>query len=481
MRHGAAPATAARTTVVAQARAATDPPRATPSGDPRWVERVYPRTPPDPVWFTPEGPRAAVGVALRELRAAGDRGLASEDYDADALERDVEAAMRGARAPDAIARVDRALSATMLRFLADLRSGRVRPRQVEPFFHAPAKPMPFAADLREAVAGERLASLIAEAEPTFAQYAQLKRLLADYRILAAQPLPRALGSPRGKIVVGDRHASVPALRATLVALGDLPADTADAADPAATLYSATLAAAVRRFQSRHGLAPDGIVGKGTLDALNTPVAARIEQITLSLERLRWLPDFAAGPLIAVNIPSFELWAFADATGTRRATLSMPVVVGRAMRNETPVFIGEMRYVEFSPYWNVPPSILHNELLPRIAEDPSYLRREDMEIVRTGRNGTRVRGERSRRHRGLADGQRAAAPASGSGQRAGRRQVRVAQHDGHLSACHAGARAVRAHAARLQPWLHPRARTRRRSHRSCSAASRNGRPRRSRRR
>ncbi len=129
-----------------------DPPRATPSGDSRWVERVYPRTPPDPVWFTPEGPRAAVGVALRELRAAGDRGLVSEDYDADALERDVEAAMRGARAPDTIARVDRALSATMLRFLADLRSGRVRPPQVEPFFHAPAKPMPFAADLREAVA-----------------------------------------------------------------------------------------------------------------------------------------------------------------------------------------------------------------------------------------------------------------------------------------------------------------------------------------
>ena len=110
------------------------------------------------------------------------------------------------------------------------------------------------------------------------------------------------------------------------------------------------------------------------------------QITLSLERLRWLPQLPPGPLIAINIPSFRLWAFADAANAQRVTLAMPVVVGRAVRTETPVFIGEMRFVEFSPYWNVPPSILRNELLPLLARDPSYLDREDMEVVRAANNG-----------------------------------------------------------------------------------------------
>jgi len=116
-----------------------------------------------------------------------------------------------------------------------------------------------------------------------------------------------------------------------------------------------------------------------------PIDARVRQILLSLERLRWLPDPAPGPLIAINIPSFELWGF-DAPAASRAALAMPVVVGTAMRSETPVFIGEMRSVEFNPYWNVPSGILRRELLPKIARDPAWLAREDMEIVSTRGDG-----------------------------------------------------------------------------------------------
>ena len=203
---------------------------------------------------------------------------------------------------------------------------------------------------------------------------------------------------------------------------------------------------LQRFQARHGLLPDGILGKDTLAALNEPIAARVVQIVLSLERLRWLPDFAAGPLIAINIPSFRLWAFADAPGAGSAALSMPVVVGRAMRNETPVFIGEMRYVEFSPYWNVPPSILRNELLPRLDKDPSYLEREDMEIVGTRGDGPAIAADAGAGIAALRSGDAAPAPAPGPEERAGRRQVRAAQHHGHLPARDAGARVVRPRAS-----------------------------------
>ena len=367
------------------------PGRATPGGTlgvPRvnraWIDEVYSPANPGPVWFIARSARPSLDVALRELKAAADRGLVPDDYGVDVLEHELGALADSGADPERLARADRAVTANVLRFLSDLRFGRVRPQEVEPHYHVPAKDAPFVTGLREAVAHGRLAAMIDAAEPAFPLYAQLKRLLADYRLLAAQPaivLP-PLASPRAKIVAGDIYAGVPALRAQLERLGDLDAD---AADPADDRYTGALAEAVRRFQKRHGLTPDGILGKDTLAALNVPLATRVAQITLSLERLRWLPALLPGPLIAINIPSFQLLAIADAAAPGRAALSMPVVVGRAVRTETPVFVGEMRAVEFSPYWNVPPSILRHEILPLLERDPSYARREDLEVVGTGRD------------------------------------------------------------------------------------------------
>ncbi|HQR10744.1 MAG TPA: L,D-transpeptidase family protein [Casimicrobiaceae bacterium] len=350
-----------------------------------WLDQVYSQASPGPVWFTPEGPLPATGVALDALRNAADRGLLPGDYDVDALEREFAALRAGRREPDAAKRVDEAMTATMLCFLSDLRFGRVPPQQVEPHYRARAKDAVFVGKLRDAVAHDQIAALIDAVEPEFPLYGRLKRLLAEYRSLAALPsivLP-PFAPPRGKIVAGDFYAGAPALRTLLIRLGDLDRDATKSTDER---YTQTLADAVRRFQARHGLQPDGVLGRETLAALNVPLATRLTQIRLSLERLRWLPELPPGPLIAINIPSFQLWAFEAASDSQHAKFSMPVVVGKAMRNETPVFIGEMRFVEFSPYWNVPPSILRKELLPRLASDPAYLEREDMELVSTSHDG-----------------------------------------------------------------------------------------------
>jgi len=168
-----------------------------------------------------------------------------------------------------------------------------------------------------------------------------------------------------------------------VRLGDLPPATPRPLD---YRYSDALAAGVIRCQARHGLAQDGVLGQQTIAALNVPLAVRVTQLELALERMRWLPEFAGGRAIVINVPSFQLWAFADARDTASATLSMPVIVGKAVKHETPIFIGEMRAVEFSPYWNVPRNILRNETLPRLARDPGYLGREDMELVSTRGDG-----------------------------------------------------------------------------------------------
>jgi L,D-transpeptidase YcbB len=359
---------------------AASPVSSQPASETAWMAQVYPPANPGPVWFTARGPRPDVRDALQALRDAGDRGLVPDHYRPDTLAREIDALDVPRADAETILHADRALTATMLRFLSDLRFGRVPPQRLAPHFRTPARDAAFVAQLRDAVADGKLATAIDGAEPAFAVYARLKRLLPHYRALAAEP-PIVVPPPASKrsVAVGDRYEGAPALRALLVRVGDLAADAPAAAGDG---YTPLLAAAVQRFQARHGLQADGVLGRNTLAALNVPLAARVEQIVLSLERLRWLPDLPSGPLIAINIPSFRLWAFADASDPTQPALSMPVVVGKAVRNETPVFIGTMRYVEFSPYWNVPTSILRDEILPDLAKDPGYLRREDMEVVST---------------------------------------------------------------------------------------------------
>jgi murein L,D-transpeptidase YcbB/YkuD len=130
---------------------------------------------------------------------------------------------------------------------------------------------------------------------------------------------------------------------------------------------------------RHGLEPDGILGQRTLAALQTPLAWRVRQIELALERLRWLPKVGDKRLVIINIPMFRLWAW-DWTPDR-PSFSMGVIVGRAVGTQTPVFVAEIQHIIFRPYWNVPESILREEILPTVERDPDYLRRQDMEVVR----------------------------------------------------------------------------------------------------
>ncbi len=138
---------------------------------------------------------------------------------------------------------------------------------------------------------------------------------------------------------------------------------------------------VKRFQRRHGLEPDGALGNRTLAVLRIPAADRVRQIELALERLRWLPHLGEERLVVLNIPMFRLWAWDSMPSAVAPSFSMDVIVGRALDTQTPVFVEEMREVIFRPYWNVPRSILRNEILPMVERDPDYLGQHDMEIVR----------------------------------------------------------------------------------------------------
>ena len=110
------------------------------------------------------------------------------------------------------------------------------------------------------------------------------------------------------------------------------------------------------------------------------LSARVRQIELALERLRWLPHLEGERFIGINIPMFRLWAWDATRAGGKASFQTDVIVGRALNTRTPVFVEEMEHVVFRPYWNVPSSIVRNEILPAMSRQPDYLRRHNMEIV-----------------------------------------------------------------------------------------------------
>ena len=334
------------------------------------------------LWFDAGRPTTEARHAVDALQAAADQGLAPSDYDAAALGRKLTQALQGpALAEGEQANLDAALTAALQRYLEDLRNGRVDPGQIHADFEVQRHaPLDTVALLREAVAGRRVAEALREAEPRLPMYANLRTALSRYRALANhQAWDAALPPlPGRKLVSGWAWAGLPLLARRLEALGDLPAGTA-----VSGRFEGALVAALQSFQERHGLQPDGVLGRATLQQLNVTPASRARQIELTLERLRWTPFLKAARMIVVNVPEFVLRAYEVHDGQVHVLLTMKVIVGKALDTRTPLFDEDMRFIEFSPYWNVPPSIARHEIVPRLRRDPGYFPRQGLEFVSGG--------------------------------------------------------------------------------------------------
>jgi murein L,D-transpeptidase YcbB/YkuD len=331
-----------------------------------------------PVWLAGGHPGAAAREAVAALLDAAACGLEPEDYDAarlDALLRRLESGE--APPPRALGLADAAISLAFFRQLSDRHIGRVNPKNLHVDLDIEHKKLDLAAEVRAAIAAGQVARLAARAEPLLVQYARVKQALAAYRSLAAaepEPVPEAR-----KVTPGDAWEGSAALARRLAALGDI--DGGGAAGLGADgVYSAPLASAVRRFQYRHGLDTDGVLGARTFAALNTPAAVRVRQLELALERLRWLPEADASLLVVVNVAAFRLWAWSPGASAGRPSLAMDVVVGRALDRQTPLFTKQMEYLVFYPHWNVPYSLVRKDIVPRLRADPGYLAAQGMELV-----------------------------------------------------------------------------------------------------
>jgi murein L,D-transpeptidase YcbB/YkuD len=327
------------------------------------------------LWMEGRRLRPPARAAIERLGAAAEYGLDPANYDGALLD---SASRRVELSPSSAAeraRFDLLVTVDLVRFLDDLRRGRLHRNPLRGRGDAPP-PGDLVPLVAGVAAGDTLARLVASLEPQLSQYRNLRALLARYRRVAGHTALRPLPSS-GAVRPGETSAALPLLRHRLMAYGDLAPDSAAAADSG--LYQGAIVAALQRFQARNALEPDGVLGAATIEALNTP-ARRIAQIELALERLRWVPPIGRRRLIVVNIPAFQLLALDSAASPAGPPLTMRVVVGRAMDRLTPVLLEDLRYVEFRPYWNVPRSILIRELLPILRRRPGYLRHPRMEIV-----------------------------------------------------------------------------------------------------
>ncbi len=206
------------------------------------------------------------------------------------------------------------------------------------------------------------------------EYQLTLKALEQYRVLAAEDDGAILPSAKKPVEPGQHYAGVPRLIRLLRLVGDLPAGPVPADSD---LYGGALVTAVKRFQTRHGLEPDGRIGPATLAQLNTPLRFRVRQLGLALERWRRIPYDASRPAIVLNLPEFRLRAYNPG---HKLDLTMKIVIGKARKLKTPLLSSQIDTVIFRPYWNVPLSIQRKELIGDIKRDPSYISKNDFELV-----------------------------------------------------------------------------------------------------
>lgn len=347
----------------------------------RDLRRLYEARAFAPLFLREGRPTPQARVVARVLADAGQKGLAPEDYEGLRWAGQLSAAEAGPAAPAALAGLDFGLVVSTLRYALALRRGRVGPRAMDQPLPPVRGPVDLAASAALLSASGDPEAVLGALEPAVEPYRWLLEALARTRAAEAQLRGRRPPAmPRRTVEPGGAYADAGRLSELLVALGDLPGP----GEPEAAWLTPALSEGLARFQARHQLPPDGRLGRRTAEALAVPLQRRVKQIELALEQWRWLPDELAGPPIVVNIPAFQLLAFGDGPGELGVALTMDVIVGRdEERRRTPLLARRLEQVVFAPWWEVPPALALEELVPRLEQDPGLADRSGFVVEGPG--------------------------------------------------------------------------------------------------
>ncbi|UYG04980.1 L,D-transpeptidase family protein [Halomonas sp. LR3S48] len=324
---------------------------------------------------------AAFTSALHTLESDG---LHPRDYRPDELRNRHRAVYEDGADIEAQAQYDLFATRQLLLSLDHLQRGKVDPESLDTGWEVPVAPPDYSLEaVSSAVDQQRFEALIGEVRPDFIPYQRLRSGLARYRNIEKLGGWPRLPERERALRPGDVDEDVPLLRERLAVVGELeiliadndifPGGEFEAPDP--RLYDASLEAAVKRFQRRHLLEADGVIGRQTLAALNVPVERRIDQIRLNMERARWLLHGLPESFVLVDIAGYRLSYYRPDGQIWRSR----IVVGQPYRR-TPSLRSEITHMTVNPTWTIPPTIKREDVLPRVRQDLGYLWRERIQVL-----------------------------------------------------------------------------------------------------
>lgn len=321
------------------------------------------------VWNTPKHRQ----LILEELTDADKEGLEPKEYGIDDLNR-YEHGMAKLTEKE-ITNYDVQMTISIQKYLTHLMQGKLNPRDLYGDWDLARNPIEINQTLTDAVAGDSLQVIIEKAKPHHIVYKKLKKALALINRFPIDTLKKIEIS--GKLKANDTSQAVIDIKKRLIYWKDLTAQ-----DSLTTLYDPETAKAIKKFQSRHGLAADGVIGSSTIMALNMTKNIRKEQIIANLERWRWFPREMGEHYIVVNIPDYKLHTVFKNDTTRTHN----IIVGTSKR-KTPILSSKLSYAVFNPTWTVPPTILKEDIIPATTKNRNYLTGKNITVY--DKNGKEV--------------------------------------------------------------------------------------------
>lgn len=349
------------------------------------IPQFYKRRNYQPAWSSIDGPNEAANNLARDINDAELEGLRPEDYHLSTIKKSIadihhSRLITGQFDTQQLADLDLLLTDAFFLFASHMVSGRVNPETIRSEWFIKSEKQNLIKLLETTLNHKQIERSINRLRHQNPGYDVLRQYLTKYiRIMKSGGWPEVPPGP----MLRKRHrgSRVNILRSRLTISGDL--DVSDRSESA--VFDGELETAVKKFQKRHGLRVDGMVGPNTLKALNVTVIDRIEQIKANMERLRWIPNDIGRRYVLVNIASFSL----DLIENEEKKLSMRVVVGKKSRG-TPVFKSRVTHFELNPYWNIPPKIASEDILPKILKDEDYLEEENIKVFKGwGKNAPEI--------------------------------------------------------------------------------------------
>ena len=264
------------------------------------------------------------------------------------------------------------LSAALYRYSNDVYSGRFKAKDVDPDWHIQNRPLDVRRLFADVARKASIEYLLKELPPRHAGYEALKHQLKHLRELSQKNRGWDKFGWGPVLERGMQHEQVVDLRQRLKLTGDLVVDPFPDMDQ----FDRWLEEAVKRYQARHGLQVDGMLGPQTRRSLNITLSERIRQIRINMERWRWMPRKLGRHYVIVNMTGFELYIMEKGS----VVLTMPVIIGKSYRS-TPTFSGLISYMEYNPYWIIPTNLAFDEIIPKQIRDPRYFSRKSIKVFR----------------------------------------------------------------------------------------------------